>query len=49
MASVEGTHPDVNKALRTAHHGRPKHKMSPSADAREDAADKGVDEAKEYN
>jgi hypothetical protein len=49
MASIAGSHPDVNKAMKTAHHGRPKHKMSPAADAREDAVDKGRDEAKEYN
>lgn len=49
MSGIPGNHPDVNKAIATAHHGRPKHKMSPSADAREDAADKGADEAKEYN
>lgn len=52
MAGIEGTHPDVNKAMRTAHHGHGKaviqlhgHKRN-SGDA-EDRIDHGVDEAKE--
>lgn len=54
MAGIEGTHPDVNQGMRTAHHGHGKvviqlhgHKRQ-SGDA-EDARDHGVDEATEKN
>lgn len=47
MAHIAGTHPSVDKAMKTAHMGHSKHKVSTRADAREDAADKGYDEAKE--